>query len=170
MKPGFPPYEERMNAALPSPPFLQEQDNEADALDQGMLLRLVGYNCQRAYLNIFALFIERMARYDLRPVDYTILTLTNANPDLSQKRLAHAIKVSPPNLTPLIDKLEKRDLIARARNPTDKRSQVLALTPEGKRLCEAADKMVFELEHEATAMLADDERAELLRLLQKIFR
>jgi DNA-binding MarR family transcriptional regulator len=159
-----------MNAALPSPPFLQEQDNEADALDQGTLLRLVGYNCQQAYLNIFALFMQRMAQYELRPVDYTILTLANANPDLGLKRLAHAIKVSPPNLTPLLDRLEKRGLVVRKRNPADKRSQVLALTPEGKRLCEAADKAVFELEYEATAMLADDERAELLRLLQKIFR
>lgn len=159
-----------MNAALPSPPFLPEQDSESGTLDQRMLLRLVGYNCQRAYLNILPLFIERMAQYDLRPVDYTILTLTNANPDLSQKRLAHAIKVSPPNLTPLIDRLEKRSLIARMRNPADKRSQVLALTPQGKKLCEEADRMVFELEYEATSMLADDERAELLRLLQKIFR
>lgn len=155
-----------MNAAMPPP----EQDIDADALDQGMLLRLVGYNCQRAYLNILPVFMQRMAQYDLRPVDYTILTLTNANPDLSQKRLAQAINVSPPNLTPLLDKLEKRGLLARTRNPADKRSQVLALTAQGKRLCDEADRQVFELESEATAMLSDEERAELLRLLQKIFR
>jgi DNA-binding MarR family transcriptional regulator len=159
-----------MNAALPSPPFLQEPDNDTDTLEQGILLRLVGYNCQRAYLNILALFMQRMAQYELRPVDYTILTLTNANPDLGLKRLAHAIKVSPPNLTPLLDRLEKRGLVVRKRNPDDKRSQVLALTPAGRRLCKDADKTVFDLECEATAMLADDERVELLRLLQKIFR
>lgn len=159
-----------MNAALPSTTILHEQDNEIDAIDQGVLLRLVGYNCQRAYINILALFMQRMAQYELRPVDYTILTLANTNPELGLKRLAHAIKVSPPNLTPLLDRLEKRGLVLRKRNPEDKRSQVLALTPAGKRLCREADKAVFDLECEATAMLADDERAELLRLLQKIFR
>jgi len=47
---------------------------------------------------------------------------------------------------------------------------VLALTAEGRALCKKADKTAADLEHEATSMLSDEERAELLRLLQKIFQ
>lgn len=138
-------------------------------LDQSSLLGLVGYNCRRAYLNILPLFLKRMEKHELRPVDYTVITLINANPALTQKRLSQAINVSPPNLATLLDRLEARGLVVRQRNPADKRSQNLVLTSEGRALCKKADKTVSELESEATSMLTDDERAELLRLLQKIF-
>ena len=140
-----------------------------DPLDQSKLLALVGYNCRQAYLSIMPHFIKRMARYELRPVDYSVITLINANPNLTQKRLSQAINVSPPNLATLLDRLEERGLVMRQRNPNDKRSQTLVLTEEGRSLCKKADKTVFELENEATSMLSDAERAELLRLLQKIF-
>jgi DNA-binding MarR family transcriptional regulator len=57
----------------------------------------------------------------------------------------------------------------RQRNPLDKRSQTLVLTPEGARLCAKAEKTVAELEQDATSMLSVAEREQLLKLLQKIF-
>lgn len=142
---------------------------EERPLDQSALLRLVGYNARRAYLNILALFMERMAKFELRVVDYTVITLVNMNPGMTQKRLSQALAISPPNLATLLDKLETRGLLERQRNPADKRSQVLVLTPEGRKLCKRADKVVFKLENEATSALSDEERIELIRLLQKIF-
>lgn len=144
-------------------------NNEDRPLDQSTLLRLVGYNARRAYLNILAVFLERMAKYELRTVDYTVITLVNMNPGITQKRLSQALNISPPNLATLLDKLEARGLLERQRNPNDKRSQILVLTAEGQKLCKKADKAVFELENEATGALTDDERVELLRLLQKLF-
>jgi DNA-binding MarR family transcriptional regulator len=98
-----------------------------------------------------------------------VLSLLNANPNITQKRLSKAVKVSPPNLAVLLDRLETRGLVVRQRNPLDKRSQTLILTPEGVRLCVKAEKTVTELERKAVSMLDDAERAELLGLLQKVF-
>lgn len=145
------------------------QNTEEPPLDQSRLLKLVGYSCRQAYLSIMPLFMKRMAKYELRPVDYTVITLINMNPNMTQKRLSQAINVSPPNLATLLDRLESRGLLVRQRNPADKRSQTLALTPEGLSICRKADKTAYELEYEATAVLSDEERAELLRLLQKMF-
>ncbi|MGC8141384.1 MarR family winged helix-turn-helix transcriptional regulator, partial [Salmonella enterica] len=64
-----------------------------------------------------------------------MLSLLKANPNINQKRLSKAINVSPPNLATLLDKLEQRGLVVRQRNPQDRRSQVLALTPAGMRMC-----------------------------------
>ena len=145
------------------------QEAAEQPLDQSMLLSLVGYNCRRAYITIMPLFEKRMAKYDLRPVDFSVLSLLKANPNITQKRLSHAINVSPPNLATLLDRLENRALVVRQRNPLDKRSQTLVLTPEGMRMCVKAEKTASELEAEATAALSDAERAQLLGLLQKIF-
>jgi DNA-binding MarR family transcriptional regulator len=138
------------------------------ALEQSMLLGLVGYNCKRAYLRIKPMFDKRMAKYELRPVDFTVLSLLKANPNLSQKRLSAAVHVSPPNLATLLDRLAARGLLERQRNPLDKRLQMLVLTKEGMRLCGRAEKTVEELEAAAASSLSDAERAELIRLLQKI--
>jgi DNA-binding MarR family transcriptional regulator len=143
------------------------QEAAGQPLDQSLLLSLVGYNCRRAYLTIVPHFEERMKKFNLRAVDFSVLSLLHANPNITQKRLSKAVNVSPPNLAILLDKLEERGLLVRQRNPLDKRSQTL--TPEGTRLCAKAEKTVSELELEATAMLTDAERAELVKLLQKIF-
>jgi DNA-binding MarR family transcriptional regulator len=139
-------------------------------LDQSKLLELVGYNLRRAYvLNITPLFRKRMAKYHLKPVEYTILGLLKANPNINQKRLSQAINVSPPNMATLLDRLEGRGLLNRQRNPLDKRSQTLVLTQEGLRICIKAEKTIGELDLDATATLSGQERAELIRLLQKLF-
>lgn len=155
------------------PPKLQQlitsiQDTAEQPLDQSLLLSLVGYNCKRAYLHIKPMFDERMAQYDLRPVDFTVISLLKANPNLTQKRLSAAINVSPPNLATLLDRLEQRGLVERQRNPLDKRSQTLVLTAAGAQLCDQAEKTASELEASASSALTDAERAELIRLLQKI--
>jgi len=145
------------------------QEAAEQPLRQDLLLSLVGYNCRRAYLSIMPLFAERMEQYELRTVDFSVLSLLQANPNITQKRLSQAINVSPPNLAILLDGLEERGLLARQRNPLDKRSHTLALTPAGSRLCARAEKTASELERDATAMLTAAERARLLALLQKIF-
>jgi DNA-binding MarR family transcriptional regulator len=145
------------------------QEAADQPLTQDHLLGLVGYNCRRAYLTIMPLFDKRMAKYELRAVDFSVLSLLKANPNITQKRLSQAVNVSPPNLANLLDKLEERGLVLRQRNPLDKRSQTLVLTAEGLQLCNKAEKTTADLENDATAMLSEQERAQLLNLLQKIF-
>lgn len=150
--------------------FVNAVQEAADQpLDQEVLLGLVGYNCRRAYLSIMPLFHERMSEYDLRAVDFSVLSLLHANPNITQKRLSNAINVSPPNLAILLDRLEGRGLLLRQRNPLDKRSQTLILTPSGERMARQAEVAVTRLEAEATAALTNAERQQLLSLLQKIF-
>src|SRR4051794_18952857 len=146
------------SAQLDSPP-----------LDQRKLLGLVGYNCRRAYLRILGLFRERMAEFDLRPVDFSVLVLVQANPNVNQKRLAHALSIDPPNMVTLLERLEARALIRRKPNPADRRARLLVLTRQGAALCSEAEKVVTRLEIEATPNLTPDERVELMRLAQKVF-
>lgn len=145
------------------------QETAEQPLKQDVLLSLLGYNFRRAYLTIVPLFDERMAQHALRAVDLSVLSLLKANPNMTQKRLSQAINVSPPNLAILLDGLEARGLVLRQRNPFDKRSQTLVLTPEGLLLCNKAEKTAMDIDLEACAMLSATERKQLLALLQKVF-
>ena len=144
-------------------------EEPAEVLDQSLMLGCVGYNARRAFAAIEPFFKKRMAKYNLRPAQFAILTVLKANPHISQRQVADAINVSPPNLAPLLDQLEARSLLVRQRNTHDKRFQTLSLTPEGLALCGKAEKTVVALEIEATNMLTDAERNQLIGLLQKIY-
>jgi DNA-binding MarR family transcriptional regulator len=47
------------------------------------------------------------------------------------KQLADALKVSPPNVTGIIDRMVEQDLVSREDNPQNRRMQMLKVTPRG---------------------------------------
>jgi DNA-binding MarR family transcriptional regulator len=140
-----------------------------DDLDHGILRRVIGYHSRRTYRWIFKLYAERMARFDLRPVEFSILSYIHYNPGISPKLLARALGVVPPNLVNLLAGLERRGLFRRAANPRDRRSQVLHLTEAGTALIVEAECVVEQFEDEASAPLTVKERDTLIRLLKKVY-
>ncbi len=72
------------------------------------------------------------------------------------------------SMTAAVDRLERKGLIIRKTTPRDRRAKVLELTPEGKRVVEAAYRChAAELEA-AMAILNDTEKGQLLGLLKKL--
>jgi len=139
-----------------------------DRINQGVLIHSVGYCCLQAYLEIVPNIKKQLSTLRLRPVEYTVLSLINNNPHINQKRLGQAIRVSPPNMATLLDKMQSDGLIDRRRNPNDRRSQILALTPKGLEICIEAEQIAIEAD--LTPTLSHAEREQLTRLLAKIFQ
>jgi MarR family transcriptional regulator, 2-MHQ and catechol-resistance regulon repressor len=72
------------------------------------------------------------------------------------------------SMTAAVDRLEKKGLIQRGPAPGDRRAKVLHLTPEGRRVAEAAFRRhAAELES-AMAVLNPDEKRRLHALLKKL--
>src|SRR5512133_774541 len=99
-----------------------------DKVDTSYLETLVGYNARRAALAVIEVFLERMAVYDLRPVDFSVLSLITHNPGITSRQLCTALGILPPNLVGIINALAKRELVARRPHPTDGRATGLHLT------------------------------------------
>lgn len=139
-------------------------------LDTEFLETLTGYNARRASLSVIAVFLERMAPYGLRPVDFSVLTLIAHNPGVTSRQLCNTLDILPPNLVGMLKSLEKRGLIERREHPTDKRAQGLHLSPMGIRLQAQAQETARALEVDAVAGLTPDETETLNRLLRKLYR
>jgi DNA-binding MarR family transcriptional regulator len=148
----------------------EAQEPSPKAIDVQFLEGLLGYNARRAALVAIDLFLERMAVFGLRPVDFSVLCIVHDNPGLTSRQICDALNLLPPNLVGLVASLEKRGLLRRSPHPTDKRALGLSLSAAGKKLMVAARKTVAELEAEVAGPLTLAERATLLRLLQKIYR
>jgi DNA-binding MarR family transcriptional regulator len=140
-----------------------------EKVDTSYLESLLGYNARRAALAVIEVFLERMAVYDLRPVDFSVLSLITHNPGITSRQLCGTLNILPPNLVGMINALEKRELISRRPHPRDGRAMGLHLTPTGEKLVRDAEITAAELETEVAERLTATERKTLMRLLQKIY-
>jgi DNA-binding MarR family transcriptional regulator len=141
-----------------------------DKVNTRYLETLVGYNTRRASLVIVGEFIERMAVFDLRIVDFSVLCLITHNPGITSKQLCNTLGVQAPNLVSMVNTLEERQLIKRLPHPNDGRAMGLHLTDVGEKMMRSAGKIASQLEVVATAKLSDDERKTLVTLLKKIYK
>jgi DNA-binding MarR family transcriptional regulator len=140
-----------------------------DQVDTSYLESLLGYNARRAALAVIEVFLERMAPYGLRPVDFSVLSLITHNPGITSRQLCNTLGILPPNLVGMINALEKRELIARQPHPRDGRAMGLHLTAVGQKLMRDAERTAAELETQVAARLSASEGKTLIRLLKKIY-
>ena len=140
-----------------------------EQVDTSYLESLVGYNARRAALAVIEVFLQRMAIYDLRPVDFSVLSLIAHNPGITSRQLCSTLGILPPNLVAMINALEKRRVIARRPHPSDGRAMGLHLTNGGVKLMREAERTAAELEAEAAARLTAAESKTLIRLLKKVY-
>ncbi len=140
-----------------------------DQVDTRYLESLVGYNARRAALVIIELFLQRMADYDLRPVDFSVASLITHNPGITSRQLCGTLGILPPNLVAMIKALEKREVVARRPHPTDGRAMGLHLTQRGVKLMRDAERTADQLEAEVAPRLTPGEARTLIRLLKKVY-
>ena len=113
--------------------------------------------------------MERMAAYELKVVEFSVLSLLAHNPGLTSRHVCATLSIMPPNLVGLVAALEKRGLLERRPHPSDGRAMGLYLTLDGEALTAEAEQAVAQLEVDATAKLTTSERKTLIRLLQKVY-
>lgn len=140
-----------------------------EQVDTSYLQTLLGYNARRAALTIIEGFLERMADFGLRPVDFSVMSVIHHNPGVTSRQLCAALNLLPPNLVGLIQSLEARGFIRRLPHPTDGRAMGLHPTAEGVALMTRAEQAATELEAERSSRLTAVQRKTLLELLQKIY-
>lgn len=140
-------------------------------LGEGGLRRLVGYQLAQATITTSQTFGAQVGQpFDLRPVEFTLLTLIHENPDVSASQLARALAVTAPNIKLWIDRLEQRGLAERVPSPTDRRAQHLRTTAQGAALATDTLQRLLDAELSTLAALTAGEQAILLELLHKVAR
>jgi DNA-binding MarR family transcriptional regulator len=97
--------------------------------------------------------------------DYSMLAILGEGARITQARIAEALSVDPSRLVAMLDSLEERDLVARQRDPHDRRRHVVTITATGRRELSRLRAIVKRIEDEFFAPLDADARATLHPLL-----
>jgi DNA-binding MarR family transcriptional regulator len=131
----------------------------------GLLPSLLGYRLRLAQQAVFRDFASSVG--ELSPGRVGILLLLEANPGVTQSRLARAVSLERSTMVGVVDMLEDRGLIERRRGH-DRRTNGLWLTHEGRALVLRLKRRILAHERRVAAHLTAQERTQLLALLEKL--
>ena len=126
-----------------------------------------GYQLRRASAAAMADLVDRLSVLDLRPAEATVLLVIDANPGATLSEIGRLLRIASANMTPLIARLEARNLIER--EPMDGRSQGLMLAPLGRSLTRQVKAVVADHEAALIEKIPATTRDEFLRTLRAIW-
>jgi DNA-binding MarR family transcriptional regulator len=145
-----------------------DTDRVATGISLGPLTGYVGFMLRRIQTTVFSDFIVSLGELELRPAQYSLLEVIDANPGLRQSDAAAALGIQKANFVALVHDLERRGLVQRRRSTADRRCYSLHLQPRGRRLLEAARGRHDAQESRLGALLGAQERERLLTLLNRL--
>jgi DNA-binding MarR family transcriptional regulator len=145
-----------------------DRRSASDDIDFGPLADWIGFHLRVAQTASFQAFARETEEVDLRPGRFAILTLIGRNPGISQTALSRANGRDKSTLTPALNDLVKRGLVARRRQKSDRRSYQLSLTPSGDDMLARLTKCAARHDANLDRIIGPRDRARFLQLLRKI--
>ena len=136
-----------------------------NSLKPGLLPGLLGYRLRLAQQALFRDFAARVG--ELSPGRVGILLLLEANPGVTQSRLAEAVGLDRSTMVGVLHALQDRGLVERRRGE-DRRTNGLWLTAQGRGLVGGLKRRIQLHERRVAARLSPAERAQLIGLLEKL--
>ena len=96
-----------------------------------------------------------------------VMLLVRLGDGVRQNALAEELGMEPPSLVPLLDQLERAELVERRPCEQDKRAKTLHLTSAGHELARRAETLAQSLRSALLSDSTDDEVATTLRVLER---
>lgn len=143
---------------------------EAKAASLNQLNDVIGYHLRRASMLDLKGVAKVLDPIGVRPVSLSVMRCIVERPGVSSAEICRKLSLQRANIVPLLAELEQRGLFLRETDPSDHRVQRLRATRKGEDEAEAWMKLVSVHEEKMLRGFSQEERAELRRLLAKLWR
>ena len=127
-----------------------------------------GYYIRRLQQIAVGIFLEETEAHGITPVQYAALYAAQRDPGLDQRTLAATIGFDTSTIGGVIDRLERRGLIARHASPTDRRVRLLHVSAEGEALLATVIPAMLKAQKRILAPLSPAERPQFVAMLKKV--
>jgi DNA-binding MarR family transcriptional regulator len=140
--------------------------------------RLVGSPEEAAFLDLLRTCdmlsrsaVQVLKAEDLSPTQYNVLRILRGTPQgLACGEIADRMITRDPDITRLLDRLERRDLITRWRDAQDRRVVLARITSQGLKLLFRLDEPVQDLHRRLLGHLGRQRLRQLAELLEEARR
>ena len=147
---------------------MSEQAHESEYDPPLRLQRLPSWLAARAARRAQRLVEEALGQEGARRQDFVVLTSLAEQGPASQAALGRRLWIDRSDLHAILNELESAGQVARVRDETDRRRNVVALTRAGRTALARLDKRVDAAQDALLAPLSAADRRELHRLLERI--
>jgi DNA-binding MarR family transcriptional regulator len=127
----------------------------------------LGYFLRRLQLAVFKDFIRMLAPMRVRPAQYSVLLLIEANPGRSQAAIGKALAIERARLARMLHELQRRRWIERRRTARDGRSHALWLTPQGEHALAQIKTLTARHEEQIGRLVGPKRRLQLMEMLRE---
>ncbi|HEY2372419.1 MAG TPA: MarR family transcriptional regulator [Gaiellaceae bacterium] len=131
--------------------------------NSGFLLARLGHGFKASAL-------DRIEQEGFDPHHYSVLAILAEGDRENQGTIAEALGLDPSRLVNVLDSLEERALIARHRDPLDRRRHVVRITPEGIGVLNRLRALAEGLADAFLSPLTPEDRKTFHRLLLQLAR
>jgi DNA-binding MarR family transcriptional regulator len=142
----------------------KENENHSDLLD---LHEHPGHLLRRAQQISVSIFHDEIGG-EITPVQYALLRTLAARPGIDQVTLAGLVAIDTSTGASVCARLEEKGLLERKVIPHNRRQRALTITTAGADLLQRLDPAVHRLRERLLAPLTARERAQFMRLLDKL--
>lgn len=143
-----------------------ERPARREPLKLGVLDNHLGYFLRRIQVWVFQDFLQTLSRLKIRPAQYSVLAVIEANPGLSQSDVADFLGIERARLARMLDRLEKRGFAERRASPRDRRSHALFLTREGQKTLKRVKALAEQHEANLIAKIGGENHRIMIDLLR----
>lgn len=124
-------------------------------------------------LNQAAIAANRLVAGGLAGVEgrrphYVLLAALDDDGPASQAELSRRTTIDRSDMVAAVNELAERGLVARSADPSDRRRNVVSLTPAGRRHLRKLDRILDRAQNDLLAPLSAAERRELVDLLTRV--
>ena len=115
---------------------------------------------------------EFFARYGITDVQFNLMVLLQYQADedegLTQADLSRMMLVNRANITSLVDRMEKSNLVARTSVPGDRRYNAVKLTAYGKKVLRDVEETYEAEVSKIMSPLEPEEQQQLMKMLERV--
>ena len=129
-----------------------------------------GHQIRRLQQVAVALFAEALQARDITPAQYAALATLERQAPLSQAALAALVACDRATLGGVIERLDGKGWLQRARDPADRRQRLLDLTPNGRAVLRELHPLVDAVQQRLLAPLSASERRHYDALCLKLLK
>ena len=143
-------------------------ESAADYVTPARLRGMPSWLLGRTAMHAHRLVEEGLADAGARGYHYRLLAALEEFGPASQAALGWRTGIDRSYVVEVVNELSNVGLVERARDPEDRRRNVVTITPAGVRQLRRLDVVLAEVQDELFAPLSADERAQLSRLLARV--
>lgn len=106
--------------------------------------------------------------HELTVAQSEVLRLVGRRGASAMKDVASGLSISPPSATAFIEEMEKKGLVQRVRDKTDRRAVFIRLTPKSRAVFKKVSGRKKAIANEMLSRISSKDKSELGRIISKI--